>query len=147
MSDLCLFKTDEQDFDLEMKGGDLVLSDSLQMSVTLSLLCWCRNETYDGAAILDPSIGGWWADALNEIPLGSRLWTQFRKRLTDVTIGNAIQLVKEALAWMVTDGVAKEVNVSASISGKTSASFVVQVVKPTGDTEQFKYETNWEASV
>lgn len=147
MSDLCLSKTDHQDFDLVFKGGDLVLSDSLQMSVILSIATWCRNDSFEGAAILEPSIGGWWADALNEIPLGSRLWTLFREKLNEVTLDNAKALVKDALKWMVDDGVAKEVNVSADYGkDRNTAVFVIDIVKPSGETEQFKYESNWEAS-
>ena len=146
MSDLCLEKTDRQDFDLAFKGGDLVLSDSLQMSVILSIACWCRDVPYDGAAILEPSIGGWWADAMNEMPIGSRLWTLFRSKLTTPTLKNAESLIKDALKWMVDDGVAKDVKVSSGNGGKHTAWFIVEIVKPNGDTEQFKYETNWEAS-
>lgn len=147
MSDLCLVKTDKQDFDLVFKDGDLVLSDSLHMSVILSIASFCRNESYEGAAILEPSIGGWWADSINEIPIGSRLWTLFRNKLDKVNLDNANELVKESLKWMVDDGVAKEVNVSSGFGkDRNTAEFVIDIVKPSGDKEQFKYETNWEAS-
>lgn len=147
MSDLCLSKTEQQDFDLVFKDGDLVLSDSLQMSVILSIATWCRNDSFEGAAIIEPSIGGWWADALNEIPLGSRLWTLFREKLNDVTLDNANALVKDALKWMIDDGVAKDVKVSSQLGkDRNTAEFVIEIVKPSGDTEQFNYESNWEAS-
>lgn len=147
MSDLSLRKTDRQDFDLEFQGGDLVLSDSLQMSVILSIATYCRNDSFDGSARLDPSIGGWWADAINELPLGSRLWTLFREKLDDVTLGNATKIVKECLQWMIDDGVANDVTVSAERGNdRNTARFTIAILKPNGDSEQFKYEANWEAS-
>lgn len=147
MSDLRLSKTSKQDFDLVLNDGDLVLSDSLQMSVILSIATWCRNENFDGSAIIEPSIGGWWADAVNELPLGSRLWTLFKEKLNDVTIEKAKALVKEALKWMIDDGVAKDVIVNARIlNERKTAEFVIEILKPSGDPESFKYETNWEAS-
>ena len=147
MSDLCLGKTDEQDFDLVFKDGDLVLSNSLQMSVILSIASWRRSDNYEGSARLDSSIGGWWADALNDIPLGSRLWTLFKEKLNNVTLENAKKLVKEALQWMIDDGVAKDVSVSAGIgNNRNTAIFEVGIVKPSGNEETFQYEINWEAS-
>lgn len=147
MSDLRLEKTTTQDFDLVFENGDLALSDSLAMSIVLSIECWCRSDEPDGSAVIDPSIGGWWADALNERPIGSKLWTLFRRKLDDVTISDAEKLVSDSLQWLIDDGVAKSVNVDAKIGNdRNTAVFAVSVERPDGEKDEFKFYSNWEAS-
>lgn len=147
MSDIRLVRTSNQDFDLDIEGGDLVLSDSLQNAVLLSLAIWNRSEIDSGVAATENVQGGWWADALNELPLGSKLYTIFRDRLDESSLEKAKGLVKDALKWLLDDGVAKSVDVSATIAGKTSAEFVIVIKKPDGNDEEFKWKTNWEASI
>lgn len=147
MSDISLVRTSNQDFDIDFDGEDVSMSDSLQNAVILSLAIWNRSEIASGVAATRNVQGGWWADALNELPLGSKLYTVFRERLDESSLEKAKGMVKDALQWLIDDGVAKDVSVSASIAGRTSAEFVISVSKPDGDDEEFKWKTNWEASV
>lgn len=56
--------------------------------------------------------GGWWADAFDRGqdsdrgPVGSRLWTRARSKLTDELVEQIHRDAVDALAWMVRAGVA-----------------------------------------
>ena len=77
-----------------------------------------------------------------------------RKRRCFLDVGTADKLktlVKEALEWMVEDGIAKTIECDVNIiddklfGGKTA---VIEVVinKPDGEYENYNFEINWKAT-
>jgi phage gp46-like protein len=102
--------------DGEPEGAKLV------RAVWLSLLCHRTAEPDD--ALPDPSGDppdrrGWWGDSDATVPgdrFGSRLWLLYRTRGADVP-GRAEEYVREALQWLLDDGLASVVTCSATPSG------------------------------
>ena len=72
---------------------------------------------------------GWWADDPTH-PIGSRLWLLSRSKRTDATLNSAIAYVEEALAWMLEDGVASKVEVSAEWSAARTLGVWVIIYAP-----------------
>ena len=146
MSDLALKKQENGRYDLDFSRGDLVLTDTLENAVLLSLVCWSRDESIRDAANLNPDIGGWWGNSLEDVEIGSQLWKLFKNKLNEPTATNAVSEAKKALKWMVDDGVAKDVDAEAVIDGKLLV-LKIYVVRPNSERDEFRWQINWEASI
>jgi phage gp46-like protein len=146
MSDLALKKQENGRYDLDFSRGDLVLTDTLENSVLLSLVCWSRDESIRDVANLNPDIGGWWGNSLEDVEIGSQLWKLFKNKLNEPTATNAVSEAKKALKWMVDDGVAKQVDAEAVIDGKLLV-LKIYVVRPNSERDEFRWQINWEASI
>lgn len=148
VSDLALCRRSDGDFDLafDEDKGDLLLSETLENAVVISIGSYARERRLGNNANLSPVIGGWWGDSIDEIgTLGGYLYEAFPGKLTDDTARSVKDLVAEALAWMVDDAVASSVDCSANISGENIVVGVV-IAKPDGVSESFSYEIKWSAS-
>ena len=146
MSDLALVKKPNGMYDLDFDNGDLKLSNSLKNAVLLSLSCWSKDQDIHDVADLDPKIGGWWGNALETVEIGSEIWKLFRQKLNDQTANDAKSAAEKALKWMIDDGVAKEISVSALVIGVVLG-LLVKIVKPDGTNEEFRWQVNWEESL
>ena len=133
-------------YDLDFGNGDLKLSNSLKNAVLLSLSCWSKGQDIHDVADLDPKIGGWWGNALETVEIGSEIWKLFRQKLNDQTANDAKSAAEKALKWMIDDGVAKEISVSALVIGVVLG-LLVKIVKPDGTNEEFRWQVNWEESL
>ncbi|WP_298281270.1 phage GP46 family protein [Acidocella sp.] len=88
---------------------------------------------------------GWWADTYEALPIGSRLWTLARRSISDVTqlLRDARDICQEALAPLVSDGVAKQVDVQTSYPAPGRLGIAVTVTKPDGTLANFQYQWAW----
>lgn len=146
MSDLAMTRSSNGFFDLEFSRGDFVLTNSLRNCVLLSLGCWARDEEITEVATIEPSIGGWWGNSLEDVEIGSQIWKLFKQKLDDPTALNAAAAAEKALKWMVDDGVAKSVAADAVINGKI-LEMTVSIQKPDASGEKFRWQINWEDSL
>lgn len=117
MTDIALFQiAPGDDYDLAFFNGDFVPDDSLRTAVFVSLF---TDKEYPDAA--DGDRRGWWGDALAAVPgdrIGSLLWLLQRELITPETNARAEGYAKDALAWMLADGVASSVKCTATrVSG------------------------------
>ena len=80
-----------------------------------------------GATVRDRR--GWWADAFEPDPIGSRLWQLERARRTPQTLLQARVYCQEALAWMRRDGIAADIGVLTFWAGRDALGIRV-TVKP-----------------
>jgi len=102
--------------DLALSCCDLAKEDGLRTAVTISLFTDRRadaNELPEGES--DPR--GWWGDGLadeGEGPIGSKLWLIAREKQTETVRQRAEEYAREALVWLVEDGHAEAVSISAS---------------------------------
>lgn len=121
---LLSFPTPGAKADLSLSQGQLALDDSFYSAVLISLFTDARAEDSDELPGSDTWRRGWWADALpsltdNKDKTGSRLWLLMRCKATENTRLRAEDYAKEALAWLLQDGLVRGVNVSASWLDKT----------------------------
>ena len=90
-------------------------SDDLATAVFISLFTDARAEDDDRIPNGSQDRRGWWGDGTDpERRIGSRLWLLAREKTTRETRLRAIDYVRQALAWMIKDGVADRIDVTAS---------------------------------
>lgn len=104
--------------DIEVRDQHLVVSDSLQTPIAISLLSWARAEPGDNV-IDGGELNGWWGDDFADVPgdqFGSRLWT-----LIGLPMSKALPLAEsfatDALQWLIEDQVVTDFEVSATDVG------------------------------
>lgn len=113
--------------DCGMEAGDLVAEGSLRTAVILSLFLDRRANDDDILPNDSDDRRGWWADTVAPMTdygigggsvsgdrIGSRLWLLSREKQLAGVLDRAQHYAEEALAWLVEDGVATAVSVTAS---------------------------------
>jgi len=121
MDFLLAWNNDAQSADWAFDGNDLVTDDSLRSAVVISLGTDRLAEATDVIPDGSNNRRGWWGDmpldgqaaAGKPDLIGSRLWLLRRATQTERTERLAEQYCREALAWLIEDGVAAKVDVSA----------------------------------
>lgn len=126
MTDLLL--TD--DGDLAMQGGDLVLDPGLGSAVLRSIHTDRRASAEELARFGGGDPRGWWAEDDGD-PVGSKLWLLAREKQTPQVLSRAREYVREALAWLVRDGIASAVEVVASYPDREQLRVEVRVTRGT----------------
>lgn len=122
----------------------LAARDYLPRAVIVSLFTWGRARLDD--VLPGDSRMGWWADSFPNADgdrIGSRLWLLARSTLTDQTPLMAKTYAQEALAWLVTDGVASAVNVQAERQGLSQIALACQVVRGNAPTLDIRFNNVW----
>lgn len=116
----------------------------LATAVLLSLFLDRRAEEGDQPRPDDPR--GWWGDSLNLDPSerwGSRLWLLERGKAIEADRLRAEEYAKEALKWLVADGLVKSVEVEAKLGAKGRIGVLVILTKPDGKSENHAFEDFW----
>lgn len=129
---------------LEQDGG-------LDTAVILSLFTDRRAEPDDAIPGGSGDRRGTWMDAYAEVDgdkMGSRLWLLERAKLLPETVIRVREYCEEALAWLVRDGVAREVIVSTEILRNHPLGIIaatIEIVKPDGAATRYKFDKLWSA--
>ena len=126
---------------------DLIRDDGLETAVAISLFTDRRANIEDPLPDSSTNLRGWWADTT----MGSRLWLLERSKTVDQVLSDASDYTKEALQWMIDDGVADKIEVSISrVFGNQAMSgdelqIIINIFKPNsqGNPSTFKYFYNW----
>ena len=118
--------------DLRVSGRDLLADDSLYTAVVISLFTDARARAEDE---LPPEFDrddrrGYWGDALEGESVGSRLWLLAREKDTARVRARAEQYAREALAWLVSEGLARAVDVTAAHPQGGVCQLAVRVTYP-----------------
>ena len=97
-----------------MSGAALDVTRDLETAVILSLFTDRRAGASDRLPDASSDRRGWWGDATDPAaPMGSRLWLLAREKTTPALRLRVIDYVREALAWMIADGIADRIDVGA----------------------------------
>ncbi|GBR06435.1 phage GP46 family protein [Asaia siamensis] len=143
-------------------SGDLALDNPLHSAIIISLftdrVLPKQPDSLDAAigivamkgaaGSVEADLGGWWGDALEEEPIGSRL-RQLRHaiKVGDTAIpAEAQAMCREALQWLIADGIAENVAVSARWSAVNASAleFEVTVRRPSiSSSETFLFSWAW----
>ena len=127
--------------DLALSGGDLVTYDGLRTAVIISLFTDARARDDDPLPQDGADRREWWGDCANDDPndrIGSRLWLLAWEKAVDATAIRARDICREALAWLVTDGIAASVDIVCSLARVTAARataalrIAITIVRPSG---------------
>jgi len=126
---------------LSIPGG---ATTSLAQLVQASLFTDARADDSDTLPVGETDRRGWWADAFADGDnFGSLIWLHMRKGLSARVVEDIRQAAADALVWLVDDGIAAAVDVTAERSGGTLALGVV-VTAPDGTTDEYRYRGLWE---
>jgi phage gp46-like protein len=121
--------------DLALEDGLLVSDDSLHTAVLHSLFTYARAENQYG----------WWGELLSPAAndrYGSKLWLLRREKQTEDTRLRAKEYAEEALAWLVTDGIASTVVVDASYPARGVLLLEISITLTSSASEVFKFTYN-----
>lgn len=133
--------------DWRLAGPSLEDDDGLETAVVLSL--FTDRLADDGEGSVDATARrGWWGDAYADESgdlIGSRLWLLAREKRTPAVLGRAELYAREALQWLVTDGVARSVTVAAEASGQAGEvlGLAVTITRSAAPVVQFRFEAFW----
>lgn len=146
MADLALFFDGQTGYyDNKIAGGDFVSANPLDTSVLVSLFTWARaseEEVEENA----PKYG-WWGDKVdpdNTDSTGSKLYLLRREKITPETIEKAKEYIRQALQWMIEDGVASEININVERnSGNNERVDAIVTIKRGDNLRTMRFNDLW----
>ena len=135
--------------DYALALGALQSDADLQTAVLISLFTDRLAEPDDALPELGALRRGWWGDALSGAlggagRIGSRLWLLSREKMLPETVNRAREYAQEALAWMVTEGVARRVTVQAQVVGADTLGLTIQIERNQGQVLRYGYDLAWQ---
>lgn len=136
--------------DLLQSGADLDQDPTLETAVIVSLFSDRRASETDELPAGCTWRRGWWGAELPLVPgderqWGSHLWLLSREKQTEQTRQRAEQYAREALAWMIEDGVASAADVRAEWTGMGRLALRVDITRPDGGNETYSWANIWQA--
>jgi len=151
--DLALvWNADDMAFDLgEITDGDFAKAPDLETAVLLSMHIHRRAD--DADILRDPKDRrGWWADGLDGDPnehWGARIWQMLQRSATADAVKEAEAMIAEGLQWLIDDGVAGKITVTAEILPREGAAVDLGIavdIRNSDDTGILskKYTLAWE---
>lgn len=129
--------------DYVVSAGALLPDAGLQTAVLISLFTDRRAEEDDALPDRSASRRGWWGDALSGRRIGSRLWLLSREKQLREAVNRAREYAREALAWLVEDGVALRVTVEASVVRDGMLGLFVEIERNQSAPARFRFELAW----
>lgn len=115
MADIAWTWDADKSFDISLCCNDIPLTDSLQSAVLISLFSDARAPD-DVELPAGEDRRGWWGDNYADIEGdadGSLLWLLRREKQTPQVLQRARTYARQALTWMLDDGVARQVDIEA----------------------------------
>lgn len=132
--------------DLVLDGFDLAVDEGLRTAVIISLFTDRRAELDDELPSDDGDRRGFWADSVAPPAkgdlTGSRIWLLDRGRGVAETARRLENYAREALVWMIKDGVVDSIDVAGDISGRGRLGLGVVIHRPTGPS---RFDFAWDA--
>lgn len=135
-------------WDIGLDGKNLSTDPGLETAVVISLFTDRRAENDDTLPDWSGDQRGWWADAYSEYEndrIGSRLWLLAREKTMSSVLERAKEYAREALAWMIEDGLAAEILVEAERGRGDILGLSIDIIKPSGELVNFIYQDIWES--
>ncbi len=139
--------------DIALEKGALAADDGMRTAIFLSLFTDARAP--DDATLPEQGSDrrGWWGSAFPQASpagadgseLGSLLWLLRRAKITSANIALAKDYATAALQWLITDQVARSVQVDVEAQGDRLA-IGVTLDRPNGPARE-RYDFTWEASL
>lgn len=138
-------------FDVNYILGDLEADEGLETAVTISLFT-DRRVFLEELPAGQTERKGWWGDALEPTgteSLGSRLWLLSRSKVSEDTRNLAEEYAKEALQWLLNEGVAESVSVSATLVNKNERiDLSISIHRPRErNTNFYRYQLVWDGQM
>ena len=135
----------------ELPDDALVEGETIEELALVSLFSDARAD--DDDQLLASTDGkrdrrGWWAEGLGDDPndrFGSRLWLLSRAKVTDETKALAVDYAREALDWIVADGLAESVEVELLDSSSVDVGLLVRIIRGDGRNVVLQFPSLWDS--
>ena len=127
--------------DWAISNGALASGTDLASAVLISLFTDRQATADDDLPDTTGDRRGWWGDVDQAVAIGSRLWLLNREKLTDDVAKRAALYAKEALAWMIDDGIATAIGVVPTVQG-SRLDLEVTITRD-GVASRFRYAWAW----
>lgn len=136
----------------EAQAAELVVTDAQQPDAALASAVLISLFSDRRAALDDtlPDAGGdrrgWWADIVPPVEgdlIGSRLWLETRGKRRAEDVRRVKDHAAEALAWMLTDGLASSIEIAAEPVGSGGIALGVVINRPSGPARS-RFDFLWE---
>ncbi|HAT1683171.1 TPA: hypothetical protein I8Y21_003895 [Klebsiella oxytoca] len=142
MSDIrTVWVTESQEGEWQVTTGDLVCGDDLQTAMIISLFSDRLARADDDCDGSDRR--GWWGDAGRDYAIGSRLWLLRRRKLTTDVARRAEDYAREALQWMLDDGVVGNVDIQAQIIWPSRLVVLLRYQRPDNSPDALRFYWIW----
>lgn len=118
------------------------IQNTLYRALIISLFTWRRKNTSDDS----DHPYGWWGDSYPSIAndkIGSRLYLLTRSKLNNQTANFAKIYIKEAVQWMINDGLASRIDVSVKRIDLTVLVATINIFKEDGSNEEYRFDNLW----
>ncbi|PHM60612.1 bacteriophage protein [Xenorhabdus stockiae] len=122
--------------------GDIVTGNDLQTAIIISLFTDRQARADD--AIDGTDRRGWWGDSSADYQIGSRLWLLHRQKLTTAVALTAEDYAREALQWMLDDGVASAIDIHTQIVWPDRLNMMIRYQRPGRNNEDLRFFWVWE---
>lgn len=142
---------------LETQSYKVVRDPGFETAVTISLFTEARANVEDVLPSSDTTLRGWWGDELLDVPIGSRRWLLERTKINGNNLKLLEQYEREALEWMVQDGIVDRIEIVATRDltdptgqprpNKNRVKITGKVVKVDNSNVFFEYFLNWKAQI
>jgi phage gp46-like protein len=125
------------------RNGMLASGHDIKTAVIISL--FSDRRALDDDPLPDPGAPrrGWWGDALNARPIGSRLWLLDREKQHSEVVARAREYAVEALAWLKDEGIAARIEVEAFIVARGVLGLSISVFRADSAPARFRFEFAW----
>jgi phage gp46-like protein len=123
-------------FDLDLGDGGDTVDVGLRTAVIISLFSDRRAEADDVLPDGGTDRRGWWGDlepAVENDLIGSRLWLLSREKQLSSVLLRAETYARQALAWLVEDGVCRAVTVTGYNPADGVLALKIELQDATGD--------------
>lgn len=127
-------------------NGDLALGNDLESAVMVSLFTDCLATSDFTPTDRTDNRRGFWGDSFEATPTGSNLWQFDRAKFTDNTkiLLRARDYTKQALQWLIDDGVAASISVVTAKLGISGLQINIVITKPVTNIKvPFQYSVYW----
>ena len=144
------YNAEKKYYDYTVVDGDLAIDNGLESMVQMSLLTDARTEESE---VDDPDDRrGWWGDLTErkDFRMGSKLWLLKRSKILRQTPAQAQGYIYSALKWMIEEGIARKIEVSATIAGNPPTmrlEYTVRIYKRVGGFEDFEFSSLWKSQL
>ena len=137
-------------YDIALSGADLLADNGLKTAVIMSL--FTDRQAEPGDILPDGSTNrrGHWGDSFAAVDgdkIGSRLWLLDRAKQTSDTLNRAREYSREALQWLIDDGVAATLKVAAAWLRPGMLGLTIEITRPDGSSQNYRFENAWNGAL